>query len=96
VYDVHSPCVSKKYGALWVGVIDADALVTVGDADSVFDGDAVTGRLGRCDGVGRGCTNVALTHTNPAISTTFLYSLVVIEIHVLLHVLVASTQRSGR
>jgi hypothetical protein len=27
---------------LWVGVIDADALVTVGDADSVFDGDAVT------------------------------------------------------
>ena len=31
---MHRPVDSRKYGALWVGVIDADALVTVGDADS--------------------------------------------------------------
>jgi hypothetical protein len=34
---VHDPSSSKKYGALCVGETDADALVTVGDAEGVND-----------------------------------------------------------
>jgi hypothetical protein len=50
----------------------------------------VTGRLGRCDGVGRGCTNLTLAETDTFVRA-LLNGCVVIEVKILVHKEIATT-----